>query len=505
VSDLLDKIATARCRSSYSAFLSRIDIPGAPSLYGREEDRFTGAPRILPKHQEEVAKVLELAAYGEIERFMLFLPPGTAKSTLASVCLPPFAMGLGQHSARKPAWAPHSEFAQVILASYGTTLARKMSRRARGIARSAGYRKIFGNGVSRESSAAGEWATEAGATMLGCGIDAGITGNRATLGIVDDPFKGRKQAESPTIRKRVREEIEDSMQTRIVPGGSLGFMFTRFVMDDPATWYLGEDYDGSSGWIKGTDGLRYFVLNIPAECEREDDPLGRKIGEYIWPERFSPEFWAPHKRIERKWSSLFQQRPAPKAGLIFKRHWFKLVRPDEVPKYATRGRGWDWAASVEDENPGANATSGTKLARAGEKLFIEHNVNAKLSAGDIDKLFVNQVRIDGPGCIVAIPQDPGQAGKDQASRRAKAARNAGAVDVRVSAEYGGKIYRADTAASEAEKGNVHIVMGDWNYQRFIDQLCDFPTGKEDDDVDSLSRICNELVQSATMGKVATRF
>jgi predicted phage terminase large subunit-like protein len=483
---LLEQLNLSDARRSFAGFMSRIDIPGTLSLYRREEERFIKPPREMPKHIEIAGKAFDLALSGEIERLMLFWPPGTAKSTTASVCLPAYAMG------KFPEY-------RALTTSHGAKLAWQLSRRARNICRSEAYRKIWGVAINRETRAVDEWALSNGSEMVAAAID-GVVGRRGQLVIYDDPFANRKKAESPGERLKVRHAIEDDLDSRLIPGGCMIGMFTRYVMDDPATWFLGEDYKGQSGWIKGTDGRRYFVLNCPAQAELEDDPLGRAPGEYIWPERFPESFWAPHKLIERKWSSLYQQRPAPRAGLIFKRQWFTLVRPDDVPKLAHRCRGWDWAASSEEENPGANATSGTKIARNGDRLWIQHNVNAKCSAGDIDKIFVQQVKADGPGCIVSIPQDPGQAGKDQAKRRAQMAINAGASDVRVSPEYGGKIYRADTLAGEAEKGNVFVVMGDWQYQRFIDQLCDFPVGKEDDDVDSAARACNELVQSVTMGR-----
>lgn len=513
MSDLLEKIAQASARKSFNSYLQRIDIPGAPSFYRSERERWTAPPRYLPKHHEAAGRVLQLAALGEIERFMLFMPPGVAKSTLASICLPPWAMALNTNSSLRPQWAEHSERARIIGTSYGTTLARRMSRRARGIARSQAHFDVFGHGVSRETGAAGEWATEEGAEMIGCGLDAGVVGNRATLALFDDPFKGRKQAESPTIRLRVRQAIEDDLMTRLVPGGCMGGIFTRYIMDDPATWFLGEDYDGESGFIEGADGKRWFVLNCPAEAEREDDPLGRSPGEFIWPERFKPEFWAPHKRVARKWSSLFQQRPAPAAGLIFKREWFagKIVKPNELPSHMVRVSGWDFGATTEEEDADAAFSCRVKMAKHGEKIFVSHVWRGRESAGGVDSKIETTVRGDGPGVIQSMPQDPGQAGKDQGQRRARIAKKAGAQDVRISPEYGGKIYRADGYAAECEQGNVYLVEypkghpQHWDIDAYLNELCGFPTGKYADQVDASSRACNELLDKGTIRTASTRF
>jgi predicted phage terminase large subunit-like protein len=300
---------------------------------------------------------------------------------------------------------------------------------------------------------------------------------------------------------RVHEFIRDDLETRLVPGASMGFVFTRYVSDDPATWFLGEDYDGRSGFIKGTDGQKWFVLNCPAQCEREDDILGRKVGEYIWPERFPESFWLPHKTVERKWSSLFQQRPAPKSGLIFKREWFdgKIIGKDEAPAFMTRVRGWDFGATSQEESATSDPSACVKMARSGSRIFVMHAWNRRETAAGIDAAISQFVRTDGPGVIVSMPQDPGQAGKDQAQRRRAIAKAAGARDVRVTPEYGGKIYRADAFASECEQGNVYLVDDKtWDIQRWIDALCDFPTGKHDDDVDAASRACNTLLERDTI-------
>ena len=54
-----------------------------------------------------------------------------------------------------------------------------------------------------------------------------------------------------------------------------------------------------------------------------DDPIGRKVGDILWPEWFSKEHFAPFKRNHRTWNALFQQRPAPESGDYFKAEWLK--------------------------------------------------------------------------------------------------------------------------------------------------------------------------------------
>ena len=75
--------------------------------------------------------------------------------------------------------------------------------------------------------------------------------------------------------------------------------------------------------MQGRDGNDWYVVCMPAEAERLDDPIGRKIGERIWPEWFPPDHFAPFKRQARTWSSLYQQRPAPETGEFFRAEWLK--------------------------------------------------------------------------------------------------------------------------------------------------------------------------------------
>src|SRR5205823_337722 len=104
---------------------------------------------------------------------------------------------------------------------------------------------------------------------------------------------------------------------------------TRWHEDDVAGRILPEDYNGESGWIKCRDGCDWYVVCLPAEAEREDDILGRKMGERIWPEWFGEDHFRPFKLRPRLWSALYQQRPAPESGAFFEVDWFKpyTIRP----------------------------------------------------------------------------------------------------------------------------------------------------------------------------------
>lgn len=246
---------------------------------------------------------------------MLFLPPGSAKSTYATVVGSTWALG------RKPGF-------KVIGVSYGSELARRFGRRMRSIAKQPAFAALFDTTLSTESSAADEWALENGSEFMGGGILSGITGNRADFIPIDDPIKGRQEADSEKTRKSTVEAYQDDIMTRLKPGGSVMLTQTRWHEADLAGSLLPEGYSGESGMIECRDGNVWEVICIPAKAERADDPLGRKVGEYIWPEWFGREHWPQFERIPRTWSALYQQRPAPDSGDYFKAEW---LRPYDIP------------------------------------------------------------------------------------------------------------------------------------------------------------------------------
>jgi predicted phage terminase large subunit-like protein len=95
---------------------------------------------------------------------------------------------------------------------------------------------------------------------------------------------------------------------------------------------------------------------------------------------------------------------------------------------------------------------------------------------------------DGRSVVVALPQDPGQAGKAQV--RHLTARLTGHVVV-TSPETGSKATRAAPAASQANVGNLSVVRAAWT-RAFLAELADFPAGQQDDQVDALARAFNAL-------------
>lgn len=289
----------------------------------------------LVKHHELLLTNLQGIEDGTIPNLMVLMPPGSAKSTYVDVVFVPWFM------ARKPR-------RNVILASYGSDIARKQGRRARQLIKSKSFGNLFGIELKQDQHAADEWALSNGSEYMSGGLLSGITGNRAALGIIDDPIKGRDTAGSEPIIEKTWEAYIDDFCSRLIPGAPQVMITTRWVEDDPAGRILPEGWDGESGRIAGRDGRQWEVLCLPAIADRADDPLGRKIGETLWPEWFSHEHWAPFKRNPRTWSSLYQQKPTAAEGTFFKREWFK--RYAKLPERLSLYMSSDHAPAGQDNS-----------------------------------------------------------------------------------------------------------------------------------------------------------
>ena len=324
-----------RARASLAEFSQSIEVPGVPLLdiedeedeQGRLKDRFK-TPNIhyspvesrIAKHHLIMMQAIQRCIETPRGRLMIFSPPGSAKSTYASVLAPAWAMGRKKNT-------------QIILASYGTSIAAKQSRKVRAIVRDPRYTALWADKpqLLDDQRAVDDWQLTNGSSMMAAGLLAGITGNRADGIIIDDPVANREQADSPTIREKIYNEYIDTAMTRAKPKMWAIIIQTRWHEEDLAGAILPADYSGESGLIDCRDGQRWEVLCIPAEAEREDDVLGRRPGEFLWPEWFPKEHWSTWRdnpRAARTWAALYQQRPAPFTGVHFNREMFRRFNLD---------------------------------------------------------------------------------------------------------------------------------------------------------------------------------
>lgn len=312
-----------RCQESLHSYSLNIDIPTVPTpAMCPDEDLVGEARNLMAKHHALMLDVLQRTMMRPYGRCLIMAPPGAAKS-LKTVEAATWFIG------KKPG-------AQIIYTSYASQLAEKQSRRAHSIVQQEAYKLMWDDEPVLEKDSVKEWALSNKSEWMASGLLGGITGNRADGVIVDDPCSGREDADSEPMRQKTLDAYQDDLLSRLKPGGWVVFIMTRWHEQDLMGSILPDDYDGRSGMVLCKDGLEWEVLNIQAKCERHDDPLGRKPGEYLWPEYTTPQHWQVHElsqgpEARRKWDSLYQQRPAPQGNGRFNEEMIDYYAPGTQP------------------------------------------------------------------------------------------------------------------------------------------------------------------------------
>lgn len=227
-------------------------------------------------------------------------------------------------------------------------------------------------------------------------------------------------------------------------------------------------------------------VTFPETCTIEPDD--RQPGEALCPERY--DIHKLRKREKRLgayyWNAIYQQRPTPPDGNMFKRDWFNFV--DDVPFAAKRVRWWDKAGTQGE----GDYTAGVLMARLGDDYYIEDVIRGQWSAKERDDIIkrtaeIDRIRYNG---MVQIwgEQEPGSSGKDVAAAFVKMLSG---YPARTETSTGDKEVRADPMAAQAEAGSIKIKRGAWN-KAYLDEMTSFPYGTNDDQVDGSSGAFNKL-------------
>ena len=440
---LLREMRRRECRASLEAWCTDVLAPSGQ------------APAA---HHRLLICELEAVTRGDVDRLMVFMPPGAAKSTYCSVLFPPWF--LAQHRS-----------ASVIAASHTTGFARRWGRRVRNlIGDSAG---TLGYGLAPDEQAADRWSTTTGAEYGAFGVGAAVTGRRADLVILDDLVAGHEAADSEAQREATWDWYRGDLYTRLKPGGRIVLIMTRWNPDDIAGRLLDEVKTGGDEWR---------ILKLPAIAEG-DDPLGREPGQPLWPE-WEDAMALARKRAavgERGWWSLYQQSPRPMEGSLFKVAMLGTV--DAAPIAAARVRRWDLAATRQVGTRDPDWTVGVLMSRSAEGRYtVEDVVRLRGGPDEVEAAIVATAQRDGKAVKIGLPIDPGQAGVAQAQYLTR--RLAG-YSVDAVRETGDKATRAAPFASQVNVGNVSLVRAPWN-RAFLDELAAFPASGHDDQADAAS-------------------
>jgi len=249
-------------------------------------------------HHRLVISELEKIVAGENDRLIILMPPGSAKSTYTSKLFPPWFL------AQRPNLT-------ILACSHSGELATTFGRSARNFAE--GNERWLGYRLDKASRAADEWAASNGGQFFCAGVGAGLSGRRADLGLIDDFVGKEEEVASKSFNDKVWDWYLNDFVPRLKPGAARVIIANhrneddlvgRLMKNEPTKWRI----------IK----LR---LLIETQEQADSDPLGRKVGEYLWPEYFTKELVTERMANPRS-SGIEQQEPSPEKGGFFQKEWF---------------------------------------------------------------------------------------------------------------------------------------------------------------------------------------
>ena len=428
-------------------------------------------------HHALIGKYLDQLVRGEITRLIVKTPPRHGKSELVSRRLPAFAFGLNPDE-------------QIILASYSDTLAKKMNRDCQRVMDDPAYFKVFpetmiprkglvsldGRTYVRNSE---EFEIMYRKGKYKCaGIGTGITGMGFTLGIIDDPFKDRKAADSKTIREWVWDWFTSTFMTRAEKDARVLITMTRWHEDDLVGRVISQ--------AKDHNGDVYTILNLPAIYDPELpylNPLDpREPGEALWPDKYGLERLMKLKaNSSRDWSSLFQQTPITEGGNIVDRAWWKYY--DEPPaRFDQLIQSWDLTFKKTDA---ADYVVGQVWGRKGADKYLLDQVRAQMGFTETVRA-IHQMSKKWPKAHRKLIEDKanGPAVIDSIKREIM-----GVIPVKPD---GSKEARAHAVSPQIEAGNVFLPKNAPWVQDFVQEWSAFPNGKNDDQVDTSTQALNDL-------------
>lgn len=318
------------------------------------------------------------------------------------------------------------------------------------------------------------------------GLLTGFVGQGVDTLLIDDPYASPEEAYSEVINKKVHSFWSDTAKPRLNEKTNVVVMFHRYQEYDLAGWLLEQEPDE---W----ELIRYAAVadgeyRHPVTERLYSDPLGRKEGEKL-SERFSDAWIKSQQQNSFVWLSQFQGRPTAKGGLYFKSEWFGDV-VGAVPANCERVRYWDKAGA--DEGKG-DFTVGLLMAKSPQGIFyIEDVERFQLTAhprNERIKLVSELDRQKYGNVKIYVEQPPGLAKESTDTVIRMLAGFSAYADV----VRGDKTERAEPFKAQCEAGNVKLVRGEWN-RKFLDELCAFPAGKNDDQVDGGSGAFNKLAR-----------
>lgn len=403
---------------------------------------------------------------------------------------------------------------QVLLTTYSDTLSRNFGEQARTIMENYGQ-DLFGLSVQRDHRAAGDWKIDGHAGGMRSVAKRGtIIGTGGDLLIIDDPLKDVFDALNPREREDLYLWYSGTVRHRLEPGGKVILVMSRWHEDDLTARLVNSLNPEGDKWERIhlpaiAEPAPWEIAEVEAETgqgsfdvEAWRDPIGRSVGEALWPERW------PEEKLNRTriavgpsiWAAQFQQMPTTPGDEMFPVH--KWEPEDEPPRKLDRVRRWDLGGAHGD------FTAGALLGRDSHGYTHVLDVRRLRGTDHEKEKFVRSTAEEDAARWGAvhhiIEQEPGSSGVTVAEHYVREVLAGFSAAKRTTSRN--KVLNAQGLAAQQQAGNAFIVRAQrpdgtgympasW-WTMFAEEARDFPRGSHDDMIDAASQAYNDLVERA---------
>lgn len=413
----------------------------------------------------EIQKFIEKRDSEAFDILLLSVPPQFGKSTTVTETLPAYYLGKNPNK-------------NIIICGYNEDFAIRFGRRNK--EKIEEFNKdIFPDCVLADAPRSNvEFETTKKGRCISRGILSGLTGNPADLFIIDDPIKNRQEADSETTRKTIWNEYLNSVRTRIKPGGKLIVIQTR--------WHEEDLY----GMIAKNE-KNVTIINIPCECDEENDVLGRAIGDSLCPEIGRGNGWLREfKRVyvgkegTRAWTALYQGRPVVMEGNLINSNWWKYYDEDykelNLPYVII---SVDAAFKDGDDNDFVAIQVWGKRDR---NYYLLDAIKQHLNF--VDTLAaIRNFKSRYPETMFILIEDKANG---TAIINVLSSEMEGVIPVK---PEGGKVTRANAVSPAIESGHVFLPRFASFTGDFVAECSAFPNGAHDDQVDAMTQALNRMI------------
>lgn len=419
---------------------------------------------IVGRHHRILADLLMAIEAGDEDRICVNIPPRHGKSQLVSIFFP--AWFLGRNPNKK-----------VMMVSHTTDLAVDFGRKVRNLISLEDYKEIFPTvKLAVDSKSAGRWNTNFGGEYYACGVGSALAGRGADLLLIDDPHSEQDVINGNfSVFERAYEWYTFGARTRLMPGGRVAIIQTRWHMDD-LTGRV------TSDMVKNEKSDQFEIIEFPAILDSEDDD-GKPIQKPLWPEFFDLEALLRTKSSMPtfQWNAQYQQQPTAEEASIVKREWWRIWADDDPPDCEYIIMSLDAAAEKHNRADYTSLTTWGVFFNEEEEmhnLILLNAIKERMEFPELKELAVQEYHDWEPDAFIVEKKSSGSALYQEMRR----------MDLPVQ-EYtphrgsGDKMARLNSVADIIRSELCWVPPKRWA-EELVEEIAGFPFMSNDDQVDS---------------------